>query len=87
MDFLSAYMPWIMGGVAAVIAVALLCGPLKWLGRIIARTAFGVVILFLVSKVGGLIGIQLGVNMLNALCIGVLGAPGFGLLLLFDWML
>ena len=37
--------------------------------------------------VGGLIGVTLGVNLFNALVLGVLGAPGFGLLLMLPWAL
>jgi len=33
------------------------------------------------------LGVNLGVNLLNALVLGVLGAPGFGLLLLMNWAL
>ncbi len=43
--------------------------------------------LFAFSKIGGLLGFSLGVNVINALIIGVLGAPGFGLLLLVNWAL
>ena len=32
-------------------------------------------------------GIRLGLNVFNALFIGVLGVPGFGLLLLLQWVL
>ena len=34
-----------------------------------------------------LIGVSLGVNPVNALVLGVLGAPGFGLLLMLQWAL
>ena len=34
-----------------------------------------------------LTGIRLGLNVFNALFIGVLGVPGFGLLLLLQWVL
>ena len=32
-------------------------------------------------------GLQLGLNLFNGLLIGVLGLPGFGLLLLLQWVL
>ena len=43
--------------------------------------------LALFSQVGRLIGVQLGVNLVNALVLGVLGLPGFGLLLMVQWVL
>ena len=39
------------------------------------------------SPVGGLIGVSLGVNLANALVMGLLGVPGFGLLLMLHWAL
>ena len=32
-------------------------------------------------------GLRLGVNLANALVLGLLGAPGFGLLVMMDWAL
>ena len=39
------------------------------------------------DRVSPLIGVSLGVNPINALVLGVLGAPGFGLLLMLQWAL
>lgn len=87
MDSLIQIMPWIVGGLILVIALAALQKPLKWLAKLMARTGAGLAALFVFSKVGELIGLGLGVNLVNALVIGVLGAPGFGLLLMLDWAL
>ncbi len=43
--------------------------------------------LALFSQVGQFIGVSLGVNLVNALILGVLGVPGFGLLLMLQWVL
>ncbi len=56
-------------------------------GRIGVRTGLGLGALALFSGVGEAIGVHLGVNLVNALALGVLGAPGFGLLLLLHWAL
>ena len=52
-----------------------------------ARTGAGLAVLALLSPAGGALGIHLGVNLFNALVLGVLGAPGFGLLLMMNWAL
>ena len=39
------------------------------------------------TGLGGLIGVQVGLNLVSALVVGALGAPGFGLLLLAQWAL
>ena len=34
-----------------------------------------------------MLGLSLGVNLFNALVLGLLGIPGFGLLLMMNWAL
>ena len=66
---------------------ALLGRPLKHLLRLCLRTGVGLAALAAFSPVGGLIGVSLGVNLANALVMGLLGVPGFGLLLMLHWAL
>ena len=66
---------------------ALLHRPLGRLLRLAARSAVGLAVLALFSQVGQFIGVSLGVNLVNALILGVLGVPGFGLLLMLQWVL
>ncbi|MEQ2441931.1 pro-sigmaK processing inhibitor BofA family protein [Pseudoflavonifractor intestinihominis] len=87
MESLVNMLPWLLGGLVVVVAMAALQRPLRGLVRLVARTGVGLAILWLLSKVGGLIGVTLGVNLFNALVLGVLGAPGFGLLLMLPWAL
>ena len=53
--------------------------------RLLLRMAASLGILALFSSIGSTIGITLGVNLLNALVMALLGAPGFGLLLMVRW--
>lgn len=55
--------------------------------KLLLRTAAGAGVLALLAQTGGALGIQLGVNLYNALVLGVLGVPGFGLLLLLRWFI
>ena len=55
--------------------------------RLAVRSSVGLAVLALFSQVSPLIGVSLGVNPINALVLGVLGAPGFGLLLMLQWAL
>lgn len=87
MESLVNMLPWLLGGLVLAVALAALQKPLRSLARLLARTGAGLAILWLLSKVGGLIGVTLGVNLFNALVLGVLGAPGFGLLLMLTWAL
>lgn len=79
--------PWLAVALLALSILALLHRPLGRLLRLAARSAVGLAVLALFSQVGQFIGISLGVNLVNALILGVLGVPGFGLLLMLQWVL
>ncbi len=80
-------LPWILTALVVVAALILLRRPLGWLAALAAGNALGLGALFMFSQVGGLIGVTLGVNLWNALVLGLLGIPGFGLLLMLSWTL
>lgn len=77
----------VLGVVAALAVLVVFRRALSGLLKLLGRTAAGLAGLFAFSHVGGLIGVTLGVNLLNALVVGVLGVPGFGLLLMLNWAL
>lgn len=79
--------PWLAIALLALSILALLHRPLGRLLRLAARSAVGLAVLALFSQVGQFIGVSLGVNLVNALILGVLGVPGFGLLLMLQWVL
>lgn len=78
---------WIVIGFGALAALLLLRRPLGLLFRLLGRTAAGLAGLAVFSQVGGVIGVTLGVNLVNALVLALLGVPGFGLLLMLNWVL
>ena len=61
--------------------------PLRLALKLLANTALGFLALWAVNATAALTGITLGLNLWNALTIGILGLPGFGLLLLVQWVL
>lgn len=83
----GASIPWLALGLLLLAGLALLRRPLGQLLRLAVRSSVGLAVLALFSQVGPLIGVSLGVNPVNALVLGVLGAPGFGLLLMLQWAL
>lgn len=80
-------MQWLGIGVLVLAVLILLRKPLHWLMRLLGRTLAGLAGLLAFSQIGGLLGITLGVNLINALVMALLGAPGFGLLLMANWAL
>ena len=80
-------LPWLLGSLGVVMALALLRRPLRGFLRLAGRTGLGLGFLALFAPVGQLLGAGLGVNLFNALILGVLGVPGFGLLMMLNWAL
>ena len=87
MSTLPDYAAWALAGLLLCAALLLLRWPLVQLVRLILRSSVGLAALALFAQVGQLLGISLGVNLVNALVLGLLGVPGFGLLLMLQWVL
>lgn len=87
MGGLGASLPWLAGSLIFVLALCVLRRPLGTLLRLAGRTGAGFAFLSLFAPIGKILGIGLGVNLLNALTLGLLGVPGFGLLMLLRWTL
>lgn len=55
--------------------------PLKSIFKVILNSVFGAILLFFINVIGGSFGFHIGINVLTALCVGLLGIPGAGLLM------
>ena len=82
------------GAVAAVLSLLLIAAilrifakPLGLTLKLLLNTLLGFLALFLFRALEPVIGIHLGFNLFNASVLGVLGFPGFVLLLLLKWVL
>ena len=71
----------------AAVCLRLFAAPLRLALKVLANTALGFAALWLLNATGVYTGLYLGLNLFNAVIIGVLGLPGFGLLLLVQWVL
>ena len=87
MNPIPGYLAWCLAGLVLCAALVLLRRPVARLLQLALRSSVGLAVLALFSQVGGFVGIKLGVNLVNALILGALGAPGFGLLLMLQWVL
>lgn len=61
--------------------------PLRLAVKVLGNTLLGFLALWGLNLTTGVTGIALGLNLWNALVIGVLGLPGLILLLLTQWVL
>lgn len=81
----------IIAGLLAVFLVAALLrifkAPLRLALKLLVNTFLGFLALYLTGLTAPWTGITLGLNLWNALIVGVLGLPGFVLLLLVQWIL
>ena len=79
-----------VGVMAAFFLLALLRifrSPLRLALKVLGNTLLGFLALWGVNLTSALTGISLGMNLWNALAVGVLGLPGFILLLTLQWVL
>lgn len=70
-----------------LVLLVLLRRPLGRLGRLAARSGLWLGFLWLFKSVAPLVGVSLGVNLFNALVLGVLGVPGLALLMMAQWVI
>jgi inhibitor of the pro-sigma K processing machinery len=71
----------------AMACLRLLSKPLKMVLQITCNAALGFGALWILRQSTIFTGISLGLNLFNMLIIGLLGLPGFGLLVLLQWVL
>ena len=83
---LPAVLWWSVGLGGAFLLLVALRKPLAVSGRRLPRARLGSPARGLPAPPGGAVGISLGVNLLNGAVLGVLGAPGLGLLLMLNWL-
>ena len=77
----------ILAGFFLIALIRVFSAPLRLALKLLANTALGFLALWAVGLTAGVTGITLGLNLWNALVIGILGLPGFALLLLVQWVL
>lgn len=87
MDLGQTVLLVLLAGFFAIALLRIFRAPLRLGCRVLGNTALGFGALWVMGLAGPALGIHLGLNLWNALVIGVLGVPGFVLLLLAEWVL
>lgn len=86
-----SYVEWaalaLLGLFLVMAAVRLFKSPLRLVLRVGVNAVLGLAALWLLNLTSDFTGFSLGVNWFNALTVGILGVPGFCLLLLVKWVL
>ena len=87
MDLTQKIIAAILAGYFLIALIRVFSTPLRLVLKLLLNTLLGFLALWVVNLTAGFTGIALGLNLLNALVIGILGLPGFVLLLLTQWVL
>lgn len=87
MDLNQKVIAALLIGFFLIALIRIFSTPLRVALKLLVNTLLGFLALWAVTLTAGFTGITLGVNLLNALVIGILGLPGFVLLLLTQWVL
>ena len=69
-----------------LIAFKLFSTPLRLVLKVGMNTVLGFLALIAVDLFSPLLGLHIGVNLINALIVGILGLPGLALLVLMQWV-
>ena len=81
----------IIGYVFGIIVLYAVClffiKPIKFIFRIVLNCAFGAVMLWGINFVGGILGVQLGINLFNSVVAGYMGIPGVILLFVIKMLI
>ena len=80
---IAAYM---FGLFVIYICIWMFIKPLKWLFKIALNSLFGAALLTVINWIGGFAGISIGVNLITAAIVGILGVPGIILLFIIKFV-
>ena len=87
MDLNQKILAALLAAFFLIALIRIFSAPLRLAVQLLGNTLLGFVALWAVNMTAGITGLALGLNVWNALVIGVLGLPGFVLLLLAQWVL
>ena len=87
MDLNQKIIAALLAGFYIIALLRVFCAPARVALRLLLNTLLGFLALWAVHLTAGFTGIALGLNLWNALVVGILGVPGFFLLLLVQWVL
>ena len=87
MDLNQKILAGLLAGFLLVALIRVFSVPLKLTLKLLANTLLGFAVLWLINRTAAFTGVSLGLNLWNALTIGILGLPGVVLLLLVQLVL
>ena len=86
MDLKTVVLLTVGGLVLLAVAARAFSAPLRLAAKAAVNTLLGMGALLLLNATAAVTGLRLGLNLFNALVVGILGIPGLVLLLLVQWV-
>lgn len=87
MDLNQKIIAVLVGGFLLIALLRVFRTPLRLAARLLVNTLLGFAALWAIRATAAITGLTLGLNLWNALVVGILGVPGLVLLLLVQWVL
>ena len=87
MDLNQKIIAVLVGGFLLIALLRVFRTPLRLAARLLVNTLLGFAALWAIRATSGITGLTRGLNLWNALVVGILGVPGLVLLLLVQWVL
>ena len=87
MDLNQKIIAALLAGFFIIALLRVFSAPLKLALKLLVNTPLAILSLWAFSLLPAAAGFSLGLNLWNALVIGILGLPGFILLLLTQWII
>ena len=87
MDVTTILILALAGALLLFLSAKALSSPLRIAFRAVLNTILGFGALFLLNATESFTGLSLGLNLFNAVVVGILGVPGLGLLMMLKWVL
>ena len=87
MDLNQKIIAGLLAGFFLIALLRVFSTPLKLALKLLLNTLLGFLALWAVNLTAAFTGVTLGLNLWNALIIGILGLPGFVMLLLVRWVI
>ena len=75
---------YITGGIILITALMIFSRPLKGIFKIILHSALGCLAIFLFNLLKSVTGLFIGINAATCATVGILGLPGFIMLLILE---
>ncbi len=84
---LNIILAFVFGLMVLYLLARILVYPMRLLTKVVGNSLVGAVLLMVFNLLGALVGLSVGVNVVSALVVGILGLPGLITLLIIQGIL